>query len=138
MIEPYRGRIYDYCHGTGGFYVQSNRFVLAYAGCLDDISVYGQERKPETYRLARMNLAIRGITGDLRWNNEGTLLKDAFPDMRFDFNLANPPFNIKDWGGEFRHDDAGGSGWGPAGTRPAGRLGAAPPAGGSTLKYDCS
>jgi type I restriction enzyme M protein len=106
MIEPYRGRIYDCCHGTGGFYVQSNRFVLAHAGRLDDISVYGQERNPETYRLARMNLAIRGITGDLRWNNEGTLLKDAFPDMRFDFILANPPFNIKEWGGEFLRDDA--------------------------------
>lgn len=106
MIEPYRGRIYDCCHGTGGFYVQSNRFVVAHAGRLDDISVYGQERNPETYRLARMNLAIRGITGDLRWNNEGTLLKDAFPDMRFDFNLANPPFNIKEWGGEFLRDDA--------------------------------
>jgi type I restriction enzyme M protein len=106
MIEPFRGRIYDCCHGTGGFYVQSNRFVLAHAGRLDDIAVFGQERNPETYRLARMNLAIRGITGDLRWNNEGTLLKDAFPDMRFDFTLANPPFNIKDWGGEFLRDDA--------------------------------
>ena len=106
MIEPFRGRIYDCCHGTGGFYVQSNRFVVANAGRLDDISVYGQERNPETYRLARMNLAIRGITGDLRWNNEGTLLKDAFPDMRFDFNLANPPFNIKEWSGEFLRDDA--------------------------------
>ena len=106
LIEPYRGRIYDCCHGTGGFYVQSNRFVLAHAGRLDDISVYGQERNPETYRLARMNLAIRGIPGDLRWNNEGTLLKDAFPDMRFDFILANPPFNIKEWGGEHLRDDA--------------------------------
>ena len=106
MIEPFRGRIYDCCHGTGGFYVQSNRFVLAHAGRLDDIAVFGQERNPETYRLARMNLAIRGITGDLRWNNEGTLLKDAFPDMRFDSILANPPFNIKEWGGEFLREDA--------------------------------
>ena len=106
MIEPFRGRIYDCCHGTGGFYVQSNRFVLAHAGRLDDIAVFGQERNPETYRLARMNLAIRGITGDLRWNNEATLLKDAFPDLRFDFILANPPFNIKEWGGEFLRDDA--------------------------------
>ena len=106
MIEPFRGRIYDCCHGTGGFYVQSNRFVLAHAGRLDDIAVFGQERNPETYRLARMNLAIRGITGDLRWNNEGTLLKDAFPDMRFDSILANPPFNIKEWGGEHLREDA--------------------------------
>ena len=106
MIEPFRGRIYDPCCGTGGFYVQSNRFVLAHAGRLDDVAVFGQERNPETYRLARMNLAIRGITGDIRWNSDGTLLKDAFPDMRFDSVLANPPFNIKEWGGEFLRDDA--------------------------------
>jgi type I restriction enzyme M protein len=106
MIEPFRGRIYDPCCGTGGFYVQSNRFVLAHAGRLDDVAVFGQERNPETFRLARMNLAIRGITGDIRWNSDGTLLKDAFPDMRFDSVLANPPFNIKEWGGEFLRDDA--------------------------------
>ncbi len=106
MIEPFRGRIYDPCCGTGGFYVQSNRFVLTHAGRLDDIAVFGQERNPETQRLARMNLAIRGITGDIRWNSEGTLLKDAFPDMRFDSILANPPFNIKEWGGEFLREDA--------------------------------
>ena len=106
MIEPFRGRIYDCCCGTGGFYIQSNRFVLAHAGRLDDISVYGQERNPETYRLARMNLAIRGISSDIRWNNEGTLLKDAFPDMRFDSIMANPPFNIKEWAGEMLRDDA--------------------------------
>ena len=106
MIEPFRGRIYDPCCGTGGFYIQSNRFVLAHAGRLDDVSVYGQERNPETYRLARMNLAIRSITSDLRWNNEGTFLKDAFPDMRSDFIMANPPFNIKDWAGEMLREDA--------------------------------
>lgn len=106
MIEPFRGRIYDPCCGTGGFYVQSNRFVLTHAGRLDDIAVFGQERNPETQRLARMNLAIRGITGDIRWNSEGTLLKDAFPDMRFDSILANPPFNIKEWGGEHLREDA--------------------------------
>ena len=106
MIEPFRGRIYDCCCGTGGFYIQSNRFVLAHSGRLDDIAVFGQERNPETYRLARMNLAIRGISSELRWNNEGTLLKDAFPDMRFDSIMANPPFNIKDWSGEMLRDDA--------------------------------
>ena len=106
MIEPFKGGIYDPCCGTGGFYIQSNRFVLAHSGRNDDIAVYGQERNPETYRLARMNLAIRGISGDLRWNNEGTLLKDAFPDTRFASVMANPPFNIKDWSGELLRDDA--------------------------------
>jgi N-6 DNA Methylase len=91
MIEPFKGAVYDPCCGTGGFYVQSNRFVLAHSGRVDDIAVYGQERNPETYRLARMNLAIRVISGDLRWNNEGTLLKDAFPDARFASVMANPP-----------------------------------------------
>jgi type I restriction enzyme M protein len=106
MIEPFKGGVYDPCCGTGGFYVQSNRFVKAHSGRVDDIAVYGQERNPETFRLARMNLAIRGISGDLRWNSEGTLLKDALPDARFASILANPPFNIKDWGGELLRDDA--------------------------------
>jgi type I restriction enzyme M protein len=106
MIEPFKGGVYDPCHGTGGFYVQSNRFVKAHSGRVDDIAVYGQERNPETYRLARMNLAIRGISGDLRWNSEGTMLKDAFPDARFASALANPPFNIKEWGGELLREDA--------------------------------
>lgn len=106
MLEPLHGRIYDPCHGTGGFYIQSNRFVGAHAGKLADIAVYGQERNAETWRLARMNLALRGIAGDLRWNAEGTLLKDAFPDGRFDFVLANPPFNISDWSGHLLRDDA--------------------------------
>lgn len=106
MIETLSGRIYDPCHGTGGFYVQSERFVEAHAGRIGDVSIYGQERNPETYRLAKMNLALRGITADLRWNSEGTLLKDAFHDLRFDYILANPPFNIKDWSGELLRDDA--------------------------------
>jgi type I restriction enzyme M protein len=106
MIEPFKGGVYDPCCGTGGFYVQSNRFVLAHSGRVDDIAVYGQERNPETYRLARMNLAIRGISGDLRWNNEGTLLKDAFLDARFASVMANPPFNIKQWAGEMLREDA--------------------------------
>ncbi|MEI6178125.1 MAG: N-6 DNA methylase [Verrucomicrobiota bacterium] len=106
FLRPYRGRVYDPCHGTAGIFIQSERFVANHAGRVDDIAIYGQERNPETYRLARMNLAIRGISGDLRWNNEGTLLKDAFPDLRFDFSMANPPFNIKDWSGEFLRDDA--------------------------------
>lgn len=106
MIEPFKGGVYDPCCGTGGFYVQSNRFVKAHSGRIDDIAVYGQERNPETYRLARMNLAIRGIPSDIRWNNEGTLLKDALPDSRVASILANPPFNIKKWGGELLREDA--------------------------------
>ena len=106
MIEPFKGGVYDPCCGTGGFYIQSNRFVLNHSGRNDDIAVYGQEMNPETYRLARMNLAIRGISGDIRWNNEGTLLKDAFPDTRFASVMANPPFNISDWSGDLLREDA--------------------------------
>lgn len=106
MIEPTRGRVYDPCCGTGGFFVQSERFIGHHQGRPDDISIYGQERNHTTYRLARMNLAIRGIFADIRWNQEGTLKRDAFPDERFDFVLANPPFNISDWEGEALREDA--------------------------------
>ena len=107
MIEPLHGRVYDPCCGTAGFFIQSLRFVLAHSGRLGDLAIYGQERNPETYRLARMNLAIRGINSEgIRWNNEGTFLKDAHPDERFEFILANPPFNIKDWSGELLREDA--------------------------------
>jgi type I restriction enzyme M protein len=105
MIEPVKGRVYDPCCGTGGFFVQSERFIEAHRGRLGDIAIYGQERNPETWRLARMNLAIRAISADIRWNNEGTFLKDAHPDLRFDYILANPPFNIKDWSGELLRED---------------------------------
>ena len=105
MIEPTRGRVYDPCCGTGGFFVQSEKFIDAHKGKKNDIAVYGQERNHTTYGLARMNLAIRGIFGDIRWNSEGTLLKDAFADERFDFILANPPFNISDWSGELLRED---------------------------------
>lgn len=91
MLEPTSGRVYDPCCGTGGFFVQSEKFILAHQGRVDDIAVYGQERNHTTFRLARMNLAIRGIFGDIRWNPEGTLLRDAFPDERFDFVLATRP-----------------------------------------------
>ena len=107
MIEPLHGRVYDPCCGTAGFFIQSLRFVLAHSGRLGDLAIYGQERNPETYRLARMNLAIRGINSEgIRWNNEGTFLKDAHPDERFEFILANPPFNIKDWSGDLLREDA--------------------------------
>jgi type I restriction enzyme M protein len=106
MIEPTHGRVYDPCCGTGGFFVQSERFIGEHTGRLDDISIYGQERNHTTFRLAKMNLAIRGIFADIRWNQEGTLKRDAFPDERFDFALANPPFNISDWEGEALREDA--------------------------------
>lgn len=105
MLEPTTGRVYDPCCGTGGFFVQSEKFINAHQGRIGDIAVYGQERNHTTFRLARMNLAIRGILGDIRWNQEGTLKRDAFPDERFDFILANPPFNISDWDGEQMRED---------------------------------
>ena len=106
MIEPTKGRVYDPCCGTGGFFVQSEKFVDAHKGQKNDIAIYGQERNHTTYGLARMNLAIRGIFADIRWNSEGTLLKDAFPDERFDYILANPPFNISDWSGDLLREDS--------------------------------
>ncbi|WP_417272048.1 N-6 DNA methylase [Celeribacter halophilus] len=105
MIEPTKGRVYDPCCGTGGFFVQSEKFIDAHKGHKNDIAVYGQERNHTTYGLARMNLAIRGIFAEIRWNSEGTLLKDAFPDERFDYILANPPFNISDWSGDLLRED---------------------------------
>lgn len=105
MLEPTSGRIYDPCCGTGGFFVQSEKFIEAHQGRIGDIAVYGQERNHTTFRLSRMNLAIRGILGDIRWNQEGTLKRDAFPDERFDFILANPPFNISDWDGDQLRED---------------------------------
>lgn len=106
MMEPTYGRVYDPCCGTGGFFVQSEKFITAHQGRVDDIAIYGQERNHTTFRLARMNLAIRGIFGDLRWNSEGTLKRDAFTDERFDFVLANPPFNDSDWDGEQLREDS--------------------------------
>lgn len=105
MLEPTSGRVYDPCCGTGGFFVQSEKFIAAHQGRIGDIAVYGQERNHTTFRLARMNLAIRGILGDIRWNQEGTLKRDAFPDERFDYILANPPFNISDWDGDQLRED---------------------------------
>jgi type I restriction enzyme M protein len=106
MIEPTRGRVYDPCCGTGGFFVQSEKFIEAHQGTRADIAIYGQERNHTTFGLARMNLAIRGIFANIRWNPEGTLVRDAFPDERFDYILANPPFNISDWSGEMLREDA--------------------------------
>jgi type I restriction enzyme M protein len=105
MLEPYQGRVYDPCCGSGGMFVQSERFVEEHGGRLGDIAIYGQELNNTTWRLCMMNLAVRGIEGDIRWNNEGTFLNNALPDLRADFVLANPPFNVSDWSGEKLRDD---------------------------------
>lgn len=106
MIEPYKGRIYDPCSGSSGMFVMSEKFIKSHSGRIDDIAVYGQESNQTTWKLSRMNLAIRGIDGSgVKWNAEGSFLKDAHPDLKADFILANPPFNVSDWGGELLQND---------------------------------
>ena len=105
MLEPYKGRVYDPCCGSGGMFVQSEKFVEAHGGRLGDIAIYGQESNYTTWRLCKMNLAVRGIDADIRWNSEGTFHKNELPDLRADVILANPPFNISDWGGERLRED---------------------------------
>ncbi len=105
MIEPLKGRVYDPCCGSGGMFVQSERFVEAHGGRRDDISIYGQESNYTTWRLCKMNLAIRGIDGNLGPRNADSFHNDLHRDLRADFILANPPFNAKDWGGELLKDD---------------------------------
>ncbi len=100
MIEPYKGRVFDPCCGSGGMFVQSEQFVLAHGGKIGDVSIYGQESNHTTWRLAMMNLAIRGIEADITWNEGGSFLQDAYPDLKADFILANPPFNDSEWGGQ--------------------------------------
>lgn len=100
MIEPYHGRVYDPCCGSGGMFVQSERFVQEHGGRIGDIAIYGQESNPTTWRLAKMNLAIRGIEADLGPEPSDSFLRDLHPDLRADFVLANPPFNMSEWGGE--------------------------------------
>lgn len=107
MLEPYKGRVYDPCCGSGGMFVQSEKFIENHQGRLDDISVYGQESNQTTYRLCRMNLAIRGIDGsNIKWNTEGSFLNNAHKDLKADYIIANPPFNVSDWSGELLNDDA--------------------------------
>ena len=96
MLEPYKGRVYDPCCGSGGMFVQSERFVEEHGGRIGDIAIYGQESNYTTWRLAKMNLAVRGIDADIRWNNEGSFHKDELPDLKTDVILANPPFNVSD------------------------------------------
>ncbi len=105
MLEPYAGRVYDPCCGSGGMFVQSDKFVQEHGGRIGDIAIYGQESNYTTWRLCKMNLAVRGIDADIRWNNEGSFHKDELRDLKFDFILANPPFNVSDWGGERLRED---------------------------------
>ncbi len=106
MLAPYKGRVFDPCCGSGGMFVQSEKFVEAHGGRIGDISVYGQESNQTTWRLAKMNLAIRGIDAQIAWNNEGSFHNDAFKDLKADYVLANPPFNDSDWGGDRLRQDA--------------------------------
>lgn len=105
MIEPYRGRVYDPCSGSGGMFVQSERFVEEHQGKLGDIAVYGQESNPTTWKLAKMNLAIRGIDADLGEHHADTFHNDLHKRLKAEYILANPPFNISDWGGERLEED---------------------------------
>jgi type I restriction enzyme M protein len=106
MIEPYKGRVFDPCCGSGGMFVQSERFVEEHGGRLGDIAIYGQESNATTWRLANMNLAIRGIDANLGGQNADSFHNDLHKDLRADFILANPPFNMSDWGGERLREDA--------------------------------
>jgi len=103
MLEPFNGRVYDGCCGSGGMFVQSEKFVLNHQGNIKDLSIFGQESNPTTLRLAKMNLAIRGIDTKLELGD--TLLTDKHPDLKADFILANPPFNVSDWNGEQLRED---------------------------------
>jgi len=99
MIEPYKGKIYDPCCGSGGMFVQSLKFVQSHHGNTKDISVYGQEFTATTYKLAKMNLAVRGLSANLGEVPADTFFKDQHPDLKADYIMANPPFNQKDWRG---------------------------------------
>jgi type I restriction enzyme M protein len=105
MLAPYKGRVFDPCCGSGGMFVQSEKFVEAHGGRIGDLSIYGQESNPNTWRLAKMNLAIRGIEGDLGKEPADSFTRDLHPDLKADFILANPPFNMSDWGGEGLRED---------------------------------
>jgi len=105
MLEPYSGRVFDPCCGSGGMFVQSLKFIQAHNGKRDAVTVYGQEMNHTTWRMARMNLAIRGIEAKLGKKHADSFHEDLHPDLRADFILANPPFNISEWGGERLRDD---------------------------------
>ncbi|MEW6579569.1 MAG: class I SAM-dependent DNA methyltransferase [Chloroflexota bacterium] len=105
ILQPYQGRVYDPCCGSGGMFVQSERFIEAHGGRRDDISIFGQESNPTTWRLCKMNLAIRGIEVNLGPYAADSFHNDLHPDLKADYVLANPPFNMSDWGGELLADD---------------------------------
>lgn len=106
MLEPYKGRVFDPCCGSGGMFVQSEKFIAEHQGRINDISIYGQESNQTTWRLAKMNLAIWGIdSSQVKWNNEGSFLNDAHKDLKADFVIANPPFNVSDWSGDLLRGD---------------------------------
>lgn len=107
MLEPYKGRVMDPCCGSGGMFVQSEKFVLQHQGKLSDISIFGQESNQTTWRLCKMNLAIRGLdSSQVKWNNEGSFLKNEHKDVKVDYIIANPPFNDDDWSGQLLRTDA--------------------------------
>ena len=106
MLQPFKGRVFDPCCGSGGMFVQSEKFVESRQGDINDISIYGQESNLTTWRLCKMNLAIRGIDGSqVKWNNEGSFLNDAHKDLKADYIIANPPFNVSDWSGDLLRND---------------------------------
>ncbi|MDR0913503.1 MAG: type I restriction-modification system subunit M [Methanobrevibacter sp.] len=105
ILKPYKGRVYDPCCGSGGMFVQSKNFIENHQGNINNISIYGQDSNPTTWKMAKMNLAIRGIENDLGKHNADTFLNDLHPRLKADFILANPPFNLKKWGQEKLEDD---------------------------------
>ena len=105
MLEPYEGRVYDPCCGSGGMFVQSEQFVEAHGGNTRDISIYSQESNPTTWRLAHMNLALHTIEANLGIQPADTFLRDLHPDLKADYILANPPFNVSDWSGQLLEND---------------------------------
>ena len=105
VIKPFNGRVYDPCCGSGGMFVQSAKFVNAHAGNINNLSIYGQDANPTTWKLCRMNLAIRGIEADLGKAAADTFYNDLHPTMKADYILANPPFNLSGWGADKLADD---------------------------------
>lgn len=107
MLEPYASRVLDPRCGSGGMFVQSEKFITEHRGKVNDISIYGQESNQTTWRLEKMNLAFRGIdSSQVKWNNEGSFLNDAHKDLKADYVIANPPFNDSDGSGEQLRKDA--------------------------------
>lgn len=105
MLQPFQGRVYDPCCGSGGFFVQSEKFVEEHGGRVGQLSIYGQESNPTTWRLASMNMAIRGMDYDFGKEPASTYTRDQHPDLRADFIMANPPFNMKEWNAGVKDDD---------------------------------